>query len=222
MAADVILALTADPIVIRGLRRVATATDVELLTAVDPAARAAREPAVIVLDLEQPGAVDEVQRQRADHGDALLVGHLATPRPDLWQAAERAGCDLVANRGATARQVRHRLEADAGPRRRRFPLFDESETAGRLGFVARVDETPVGPVAVYQVGGRIVALGDSCPHAGAAVCEGEVDGGVVTCPRHGSQFDVRTGERVRGPADSALPAFEVVAESGRLHLVLGS
>jgi nitrite reductase/ring-hydroxylating ferredoxin subunit len=216
----VILALTADPIVVRGLRRAAAAVGAELLTTADPTARTVHDPAVIVLDLEQPGAVDEVQRQRADHGDALLVGHLATPRPDVWQAAERAGCDLVANRGATARQVRRRLEADGGPRRRRFPLLDGSELAGRLGFVARVDETPVGPVAVYQVSGRIVAVGDTCPHAGAAVCEGEVEGAVVTCPRHGSQFDVRTGERLRGPADTALPTFEVVEESGRLHLVL--
>jgi nitrite reductase/ring-hydroxylating ferredoxin subunit len=218
----VILALTADPIVVRGLRRVAAAVGVEFLTTADRAARAVEDPAVVVLDLEQPGAVDEVQRQRAGHGDALLVGHLATPRPDVWQAAERAGCDLVANRGAVARQVRRRLEAEGGPRRRHFPLFEAAELAGRLGFVARVDDTPVGPVAVYQVDGAIFAVGDSCPHAGAAVCEGEVEGAVVTCPRHGSQFDVRTGERLRGPADSALPAFEVVEESGRVQLILGS
>ena len=32
----------------------------------------------------------------------------------------------------------------------------------------------------------------------------------MTCPRHGSQFDVRTGERLRGPADNDIATFPLV------------
>jgi nitrite reductase/ring-hydroxylating ferredoxin subunit len=58
-----------------------------------------------------------------------------------------------------------------------------------------------------------------CPHAGATLSEGEVEGSIVTCPRHGSQFDVCTGERVRGPADEGLRTMRVVEEDGFVHLL---
>ena len=41
------------------------------------------------------------------------------------------------------------------------------------------------------------AVGNICPHLKGRLSEGILDGTIVTCPRHGSQFDVRTGENVR-------------------------
>lgn len=186
-----------------------------------PTERGDAPPSVVVIDLEQPGAADEVARLRAEYPDALLVGHLAVPQRERWVEAERAGCDLVANRGAVARQLRERLGAPGGAARRRFPLVDAADAAGRLGFVSRVPGTPFGAVAVYRVGGRLCAVADACPHAGASLSEGEVEGAVVTCPRHGSRFDVGTGERLRGPADQELRTFDVVEDGGRVDLVWG-
>ena len=97
-------------------------------------------------------------------------------------------------------------------------LAPEQDFAGRLGFVGRVEETPAGPVAVYHVGGRLHAISDVCPHAGASLCGGELDGDVVTCPRHGSQFRVTDGERVRGPADEAVATVRVLVEAGDVFL----
>lgn len=100
---------------------------------------------------------------------------------------------------------------------------------GRVGSRAEVgaqelgpeglDETPVGPLAVYRHGSGLVGLCDACPHAGARLSGGAVEDGVVTCPAHGSRFELSTGERVRGPADQGVATYTVVQEEGRVWLV---
>jgi nitrite reductase/ring-hydroxylating ferredoxin subunit len=45
---------------------------------------------------------------------------------------------------------------------------------------------------------------------------GEIEGTVDTCPGHGSRFDVRTGERLRGPADTDIEAFPLLQEGGQI------
>jgi nitrite reductase/ring-hydroxylating ferredoxin subunit len=209
------LVLTADPLVLRGLQRVSQEAGFVVVPAGAPGDA---EPGVIVIDLDQPGAGDEVARWRERSPDVIIAGHLGAPSQDRWLEAERAGCDVVANRGALAARLRDRLHAGAG-RRPRLPLVAADEVPGRLGLVVQVPETPLGPVAVYHVRGRLCAVADMCPHAGATLSEGEVEGSIVTCPRHGSQFDVCTGERVRGPADEGLRTMRVVEEDGFVHLL---
>jgi nitrite reductase/ring-hydroxylating ferredoxin subunit len=70
------------------------------------------------------------------------------------------------------------------------------------------------------VGGRLYAVADVCPHAGAVLSEGDLEGPVLTCPLHGSQFDVRTGDRRRGPADVGLGTFPLIEEGGRVYLLV--
>lgn len=41
------------------------------------------------------------------------------------------------------------------------------------------------------------ATGNVCPHLKGRLSEGVLEGNIVTCPRHGSQFDVRNGANVR-------------------------
>ncbi|HUG55731.1 MAG TPA: non-heme iron oxygenase ferredoxin subunit, partial [Candidatus Limnocylindrales bacterium] len=102
-----------------------------------------------------------------------------------------------------------------GPRTaRRVRAVTVDDVAGRLGVVARLDDPEAGPIAVYHVGGAVYAAGDVCPHAGAKLSEGALDGATVTCPLHGSQFDVRSGERLRGPADVPVPTYRVAVEGG--------
>ena len=48
-------------------------------------------------------------------------------------------------------------------------------------------------VAVFRVGADVYAIGDRCSHAEASLSEGEVWDLAVECPRHGSEFDLRTG-----------------------------
>ena len=55
-------------------------------------------------------------------------------------------------------------------------------------------------IAVFRVGDDVYAIGDRCSHAEASLAEGEVFDGAVECPRHGSEFDLTTGEPGSFPA----------------------
>lgn len=55
-------------------------------------------------------------------------------------------------------------------------------------------------VNVSNAGGRLYAFDDTCTHAGCSLAEGGLDGTTVTCPCHGSQFDVTSGAVRHGPA----------------------
>lgn len=48
--------------------------------------------------------------------------------------------------------------------------------------------------AVFNTDGRIHVLDGICPHAGGPLGKGMLRGSVVTCPWHGWQFDVTTGQ----------------------------
>ncbi len=49
-------------------------------------------------------------------------------------------------------------------------------------------------VCLANVNGKYYAIGDVCTHVGGPLSEGSLTDHTVTCPWHGSQFDVRTGE----------------------------
>jgi len=77
-----------------------------------------------------------------------------------------------------------------------------------MGFerAAKTSEIPVGKIAEVQVSGKPVALANVagkfcaisgiCAHQAGPLGEGELEGQVVTCPWHGWQFDVTTGQVV--------------------------
>lgn len=48
-----------------------------------------------------------------------------------------------------------------------------------------------------------------CSHEDYALSEGELDGYAVECPRHGSCFDIRTGDVLNPPAVLPVATFEV-------------
>ncbi len=176
-------------------------------------------PDLVVVDLGRDEAVEQARALRARWPDAVLAGYLTVPDADRWLAAQRAGCDVVANRGALVRRLGPLLDQDR-TRATRYPLAAEADLAGRLGMVVRAEDSPVGPVAVYRVEGGFSACADLCPHQEARLSEGELDGRTITCPRHGSQFDVTTGERTRGPADADLARYRVVLDDGQLFLLV--
>ncbi len=209
---------TRDQVVIKALRNLAGQAGFELKDSRDPGDSA---PSVLVVDIDQPGALDDIILLRREFPDALIVGHLGLPDRARWEEAERSGCDLVANRGAVGRQLRTRLESgQLFSGRRRYPICDLADVAGRLGAVRTVPDSPFGPITLWQQqGGRLSCLGDLCPHAAVSLSEGEVSGGVVTCPGHGSQFDLASGERLRGPADVGIDRFDVVVEDGRVWIL---
>ena len=55
-------------------------------------------------------------------------------------------------------------------------------------------------VNVASVDEHLYAFHDTCTHMGCSLAMGKLDGTTVTCPCHGSRFDVTSGAVLRGPA----------------------
>jgi len=62
-------------------------------------------------------------------------------------------------------------------------------------------------LAIYKVNGKFFAVSNACTHAGGPLCQGSLDGNAVTCPWHGSKFDVETGKVINGPAAVAVKTY---------------
>ncbi len=75
-------------------------------------------------------------------------------------------------------------------------------------------------IAVFQVNGQYWALDDKCPHAGASLAEGYLDGNKVGCPWHYAEFDLATGKHISAPANCAVRSYPVVVEDGQLKVQL--
>lgn len=75
-------------------------------------------------------------------------------------------------------------------------------------------------VAVANVEGSLYAFGDICTHAHCSLAEGELEGKTVTCPCHGSQFDVTTGAVLNPPATEPVPVFPLRVEDDELQVEL--
>ncbi len=87
--------------------------------------------------------------------------------------------------------------------------------------VAKLAQVPVGSgllvdapggsgsklLLVQPAAGEVKAFSATCPHQGVTV--GVPQGGTITCPGHGSQFDAATGSLKKGPATTGLTAVNV-------------
>jgi nitrite reductase/ring-hydroxylating ferredoxin subunit len=217
-----LLVRTNDVVVERRAARVAQAAGLTTVLVGGEDEALATTPVGLLVELELDGAVAAVRRWRRAQPEMTIVAYLATPVPELWSEAESAGADEVTSRGRADRVLADRLEDRLSGRRRarRLRLAPLADFAGRLGCVGRIEETPVGPIALFHVDGRLWAIADACPHAGASLAGGELNGHVLTCPRHGSQFRVSDGARVRGPADREVQSFPVLLDSGVAFLEL--
>ncbi len=218
-----LLLRTRDEVVERRAQKVADRLGLQALIATaPPEQQAGGIPVGLLVELELDGAVDVIAVWRQAYPELTIVGYLSTPEPDVWAKAEAAGADCVTTRGRADRELERAIHdrlsgARAG---RRLRALDYRDVAGRLGFVGMLVDTPVGDIALFHVDRVVHAVSARCPHAGADLCHGEVEGDVVTCPRHGSQFRVTDGERVRGPADLGLASFATVVESGVVYVEL--
>jgi nitrite reductase/ring-hydroxylating ferredoxin subunit len=70
----------------------------------------------------------------------------------------------------------------------------------------------VGDAAVFNVAGSFCATQAKCTHRGGPLSEGKLDGSTVTCPWHGTQFNVCTGAVLRGPATEPIKTYRVIVE----------
>ncbi|HTQ38265.1 MAG TPA: Rieske 2Fe-2S domain-containing protein [Pirellulales bacterium] len=68
-------------------------------------------------------------------------------------------------------------------------------------------------IALFNVAGEFFALDGVCPHQGGPLGEGQLSGCIVTCPWHGWQFDVRSGQHQLNRTVMQ-PRFETKVEAG--------
>lgn len=99
----------------------------------------------------------------------------------------------------------------------------------RFVTVANISDLPPGTcrtveaegrwIALFNVGGRIYATDNTCPHAGGPLGEGILSGEVVSCPWHGWRYNVRTGARLDNP-DFSIPCFQVQLLDGQVQVAV--
>lgn len=65
---------------------------------------------------------------------------------------------------------------------------------------------------VINRGGKLHCLDGRCTHAGAPLAFGKLEGNILTCPWHGSQFDITDGSVQRGPAEQNLRVYPLVVK----------
>jgi 3-phenylpropionate/trans-cinnamate dioxygenase ferredoxin subunit len=101
--------------------------------------------------------------------------------------------------------------------------------------VAKTNDIPEGTMKAVSIqdkelivvnfGGNYYAINRRCTHMGADLSKGKLEGKIVTCPRHGSRFDVTTGESISGPRIGFLklktknePSYQVKVDNGSIKI----
>lgn len=85
------------------------------------------------------------------------------------------------------------------------------------GKVIQADGTTL---ALFNLGGTFYAIDNKCTHVGGPLGEGAVEGNVVTCPWHGSRFDIRTGKVLGPPARRPVPTYRVEIQGREVFVEL--
>ncbi len=93
--------------------------------------------------------------------------------------------------------------------------------AGELGNGERlfieIDDLAI---VLFNIGGQFFAIGDVCSHDDGPLGDGDLEGHQVSCPRHGANFDVRTGKVLSLPAIVDIPAYPTRIVDGQIEIGL--
>lgn len=73
-------------------------------------------------------------------------------------------------------------------------------------------------IALFNVEGIYYAIDDTCTHVGGPLSEGECEEHVITCPWHGAQFDLKTGDVLSPPAKRPLRSYRVQVEGNSIKV----
>jgi len=177
-------------------------------------------------------------RHGAGNGVALLLFALAFWQRDAdWNATlltmglELLGAGLLAYSGWLGGTLVTRNLISVDHRYADKGRWQEGTFSGRPGdeiVVAAVGDLKDGQMKLVHVNRRRVALArtasgfhavdDGCTHRGGSLAGGVLIGDTVQCLWHGSQFDVRTGKAVCGPAQDGVKSFAVRVD--RDHVLL--
>lgn len=97
-----------------------------------------------------------------------------------------------------------------------------------MGFVKLASTSDVKPnemigvdvkgqkILLANVDGKYYAIGDICMHRGCQLSKGKLEGEKVTCPCHGSVYNVKTGDFLKGPTTKGEPTYELKVENNQI------
>jgi len=75
-------------------------------------------------------------------------------------------------------------------------------------------------VLIINNNSQIFCLDARCTHAGAPLEEGTLNGDVLTCPWHGSKFNITDGSVLKGPAEKNLKKYSVTVRENSVFIEL--
>ena len=75
-------------------------------------------------------------------------------------------------------------------------------------------------IALFNVDGQYYAIRDVCPHDDGPLAEGPLTDCVIKCPRHGAEFDIRSGQVLSPPAFSDVPVYAVRVVDGEVQVAI--
>lgn len=94
---------------------------------------------------------------------------------------------------------------------RRIPIAPVGELSPGQRKLVFVDGKSI---VVFNIDGKVFAVDNSCPHNGASLASGQLEGHVLRCPAHGMRFDLRDG--LEGEVSGLCPKkFPVQAHDGQ-------
>ena len=73
-------------------------------------------------------------------------------------------------------------------------------------------------IGLANVGGQFYAFADVCTHDDGPLAEGELEDGVIACPRHGARFDITTGAVLSLPAVAPIPVYDLSVEGDHIKV----
>ncbi len=85
---------------------------------------------------------------------------------------------------------------------------------------SKVVEVEGRTLALFNVGGTVYCLDNTCLHRGGPLGEGTLEGDIVTCPWHGWQYNVRTGESLKDPS-VRVATYPVRVEGRNIQVSIG-
>ncbi|PWH20469.1 MAG: biphenyl 2,3-dioxygenase [Anaerolineae bacterium] len=98
-----------------------------------------------------------------------------------------------------------------------YDLFPQEELQnGERVFI----EVERHSVVIFNIAGEYFAIADVCSHDDGPLGDGELDGLTIICPRHGAQFDIRSGKALTLPAVQDIPAYPVRIQNGMIQIGL--
>ena len=74
------------------------------------------------------------------------------------------------------------------------------------------------PIVIFNIAGQMFAIGDVCAHDDGPLGDGVIEDHNIVCPRHGAEFDVRTGKVMSMPAVVDIPAYPVQVRDGTIFV----